>query len=259
MCFPGRLPVVEVVLGHVCDHALIVAARQNKSLGFSIRESQSRVSHRLSDQVLRLLNLHALARANEHRTSIESLLIRNFLRFRKLLNVLLRVNLQLLYERRGSEVTICRSVDNWDGVNRAPFGLNLVELGLLLKVCQSCEIVWRVRGDRSDNAGTLDSNQLIWKRNTENSWHTYLVRLHAFHREDINLRDDTKRCLYFCAHNLGTVNFEQLGHLAFLRQNILECHIPGGAVGAYIRLVILGRENSVLDGGANEAVRLTIP
>ena len=59
---------------------------------------------------------------------------------------------------------------------------------------------------------------------------------------------------------LRTLQFKQLFDLVLGGGGTLERHVSGSTICTKVRLIrILGREDSVLEGGADKAVRLTIP
>lgn len=70
---------------------------------------------------------------------------------------------------------------------------------------------------------------------------------------------DGKWCFDSCAYELATLDLRDLMDLAARRRDALESHIPRGAIGAQVDVDIINCEKAILEGGADEAVRLTIP
>jgi len=88
----------------------------------------------------------------------------------------------------------------------------------------------------------------------------YLCGQDTVHRQYVYNGVDREWSLDLGTDDLRTFQFKQLFDLVLGGGGALECHVPSSTVCTEVRLVwVLGGENSVLQGGADKAVGLTIP
>lgn len=88
----------------------------------------------------------------------------------------------------------------------------------------------------------------------------YLVGQNAIHGQDVYQGVYREGSLDLRADDLGTLQLKQLFNLMLGGRGALERHVSRSTVCTEVRLVwILGREDSVLKGGANEAICLAVP
>lgn len=155
LSLPAVLSVVEVPLVNKGNNTNVGTSRDDFTLGFGVRASQTSLDHLLSDLGLGFTNRSPRKVTNGHDTVVEALLVSKVLGLGKFVLVTLRLNLELSTEDLGGHIAVFGSSEYWNGVDGSPFGLNFVHLGLLTEVHKGSVVIGGVGWDRSNNTGTL--------------------------------------------------------------------------------------------------------
>lgn len=153
--FPLVFSVVKVPLIDQGSHANIGASRNDFTLGFSVREGETGFDHLLADLWFGVFYRFALEIACTHDTVVEPLLVCQVFGFGKLLDVFLRLNLELRAESLGRHRAVLGGSQNRNRVDRSPFWLDFVMLGFFAEIHIGSVIIRRVGWDRSDYTSTL--------------------------------------------------------------------------------------------------------
>lgn len=152
---PLLFSVVNVPLVDERDDTLLSTPAHDEALRLGVLEGQSLTDEKVSNLGLGRLDRLAIKLSVAHRSVEEALLVGDILGLEEKLGVLLRLDLELLAERRCDEVTVSGRRDDGQDLELDPLGGDLVEFGLLLEVHVGCVIVGRVGRDRGNDTGTL--------------------------------------------------------------------------------------------------------
>mmetsp|Transcript_13690 Transcript_13690/g.36918 ORF Transcript_13690/g.36918 Transcript_13690/m.36918 type:complete len:575 (+) Transcript_13690:2265-3989(+) len=161
----------------------------------------------------------------------------------KLYGVLLRLDSELLahvLRRVAAHLAIDLHVDDRHNPEWLdPLSLDAVKLpfGRLHKVHERGVIIWGVAWNARDDAGAL-------------------VHLDGEEREDVHCVILARRRLHLRAHEVRSHHLQQALRLPPRFQDLLEAHVPGGAGGTHVHLLLAVLVATVLPLGQDPAVRL---
>jgi hypothetical protein len=259
LCPPLLLSVIQVPLIHQRDDALIRAPRDDQPLWLSIGEREALFYHPCSYLRLRILNTHPLELPNQHDTIVEAFLVCELFRFGKLLRVLLRLDLQELDDSRSGELAVGGCGQDRDRIDGCPGRIDVIECCFFAEVKERLVVVGRVGWNGRYDSCSLEANMTVW-RNSSQCWtRTDLGRQDIVHGQDVDFWVERKRRPDLRPDKADALDLEQLVDLASSQHHTLESHVTCSTGGAYICLLVVDGKNAILDRGADEAIRLTIP
>mmetsp|Transcript_18069 Transcript_18069/g.38960 ORF Transcript_18069/g.38960 Transcript_18069/m.38960 type:complete len:1101 (-) Transcript_18069:274-3576(-) len=217
---PGLLAVLEVPLIDERDDALDVGRRprRHEVLGLEVGDRLALFDHLLLSLHLGLLDGHADKGPRRHHALVEARRVARVVRLLELLDVLLRLHLELLAHELGGERAEIRCLEHGhqlEGID--PLVLDAVKLALLwvLEVHEGGVVVRRVGGDRGDNRRALGHRD-------------------GRERQHVDAVVWGERRFDGGAEHLLALEGEQQLWLAPLREDVLEGHVPRSARGAQV-------------------------
>ena len=243
LSLPGVLAVVEEPLIAQSNDTLFTSAGHNLLLGLIVRHSEALVNHLLADDGLGILDTLSSADADLHYTMVEASLIALVLGLIELDGVLVGLDLHLLYNSLGAQVTKALDIDKRERVEALnPLKLNthaLTQTLLSLQISQHGEIVRCIRWHRCDDSSTFS---------------------HADGRErqDVDVLVRGHGCLDLHTNQLSTSDLSKSGVLKVNLGHLLMGKVPSSTLSDDEKIIVLHLIDAVLALRQDKAVGLTV-
>mmetsp|Transcript_21945 Transcript_21945/g.62701 ORF Transcript_21945/g.62701 Transcript_21945/m.62701 type:complete len:469 (+) Transcript_21945:1730-3136(+) len=243
LLLPRLLAILEVPLVDRGDNALVTAAPDDLLLRLGVKECLAVGDHLVPEGKLGLLDGSALEGAVRHDALIEPKFVAGIMCLLQLLLVLLRLHPQLLahvLSGHGADLAVDLDIDDGHELERLdPLRLDAEVLALpgLHEVHKSGVIVGRIAWHARDDACAL---------------------VHLDGQQGEQMADVIRGggALDLATHQVLAGNLLDEFHLPPSVEDVLEAHVPRGAMGGDVHLVILGFVTAVLALRQDPAIRL---